>query len=167
MSCDLSYRGHKLTVSWQKDSFSFDISMKSSFWFESLHSTASATAPSTHAKRMKSTCPHMTSRGSRVQQGNLYSASKNHDSSSVRTARGFPSAHCFSLRSIFLSHSILWDSFEVFTMNLHILVAQIYSINTKPTVSTKRHLTPDWWNCWAFARNIRLSLTHNLVRSRA
>ncbi len=58
MSCDLSYRGHKLTVSLQKDSFSFDISMQSSFWFESLHSTASATAPSTRQENEIDMPPH-------------------------------------------------------------------------------------------------------------
>lgn len=155
MSCDLSYRGHKLTVSRQKDSFSFDISMQSSFWFESLHSTASATAPSTRQENEIDMPPHD------LQQGNLYSASKNHDSSYVWTARGFPSAHCSSLRSIFLSNSILWASFEVFTMTLHILVAQIYCTKAEPTVSTKRHLTSDWWNCW----NTQLSLTHNLLQA--
>ncbi len=58
MSHDLSYRGHKLTVSWQKDSFSFDISMQSGFWFESLNSTASATAPSTRQENEIDMPPH-------------------------------------------------------------------------------------------------------------
>ncbi len=154
MSCDLSYRGHKLTVSRQKDSFSFDISMQSSLWFESLHSTASATAPSTRQEKWNRHAPTWPP------ARKLYSVTKSW-LKLLWTAKGLPSAHRSSLRSIFLSNSILWASFEVFTMNLHILVAQIYCTKAEPTVSTKRHLTPDWWNCW----NTQLSLTHNLLQA--
>ncbi len=144
-----------------KDSFSFDISMQSGFWFESLNSTASATAPSTRQENEIDMPPHDL-HGKQSTQGNYTVRAKIMTQVLCGQQGAFlvltvPPSVYFPLQQHLVS--FIWGFYNESAHSC----GSIYCTKAEPTVSTKRHSIPDWWNCW----NTQLSLTHNLLQARA